>query len=74
MKINIEEFKKAQDYIASINKIALKDLEIEGIEILPEVRKELGQIGQCNRSLVQILIDFKDEGHNPVKTIWTEEK
>ena len=34
--INIEEFKKAQEYIASINKIDLKDLEVEGIEISAE--------------------------------------
>ena len=68
--INIAEFKKAQEYIASINKIDLKNLEIEGIEILPEVREELSHIGRCNRDIVNMLIYWDDEGYNPVKTIW----
>jgi len=74
MKISIDEFNKVQEYIESINALDLSELEIEGIEIRDEVKKEWGFVGLNNTHFVGMLIEKADEGLNPLTNLWEKEE
>lgn len=63
MKVDIEEFKKHQEYIESINNLDYKDIEIEGVEVSEDVKKRWRFIGLNNISYIEMLLD-QVELHN----------
>lgn len=56
MKIDIEEFKKHQEYIESINALDYKDIEIEGVEISKAAKRLWRFIGLNNISYIEMLL------------------
>ena len=74
MTIDIEEFKKMQDFFSNINSMTIDEIEIEGIEILNSVRDDFKMIGRNNTDLVDIVIEASERGENPLGDLWKEEE
>jgi hypothetical protein len=72
--INIEEFKRMQRYIKSINSMDVHEIKIEGIEILHSVCYDFEMMGSNNTDLVTILIEASERGKNPLGDLWQEEQ